>query len=102
MPRNAKINQKMVDVWTPIHFISGFIIALVLSIILRNIPLVLLSGSIIVVMWEAFEYRLKKYYDVFNVPFGHKTVYESQINSIVDLIAGELGVLFFVFCIFLA
>ena len=98
MPHKFKINRKIVDVWTLTHFLSGFIIALFLMIILCNLPLVLLFGLSVIVIWELFEYWMKKYYDVFNIPFGHKTVKESQNNSISDIMFGILGIIFYVFC----
>jgi len=54
-------------------------------------------GAFIIVGWEILEKYIKKYYDVFNIPFGRKTVMESPENSLVDIVAGLIGVLFFVF-----
>ena len=92
-----KINTKYADGWTPVHFIIAFFMAMLLTIIFRNMAITIFLGAFIIVGWEICEKYIKKYYDVFNIPFGRKTVMESPENSVVDIIAGLLGLLFFVF-----
>lgn len=92
-----KINTKLVDGWTPVHFIVAFFMAMLLVVIFRNMAVTIFLGAFIIVGWEIIEKYIKKYYDVFNIPFGRKTIMESHENSLVDIIAGLIGLLFFVF-----
>jgi hypothetical protein len=100
--KEHRVNKDLVDIWTIMHFIAAFFLAMVICVVLRNLPMTLVLGTILIVLWEVFERWLKKYYDLFNIPFGHKTIYESNKNSLIDILAGELGILFFwsiiVFC----
>jgi hypothetical protein len=96
-PQKIKINTKLVDGWTPVHFIIAFFMAMLLTIMFRNMAITIFLSTFIIVGWEISEKYIKKYYDIFNIPFGRKTVMESPENSMVDIIAGLLGLLFFVF-----
>lgn len=92
-----RINNKLVDGWTPVHFIVAFFIAMLLTVVFRSMAVTIFLSVFILVGWEILEKYIKRYYDVFNIPFGRKTVMESPENSLVDIVAGLLGVLFFVF-----
>ena len=93
--KKYRVNKDLVDIWTVVHFIAGFFLAMVICIVLRDLPMTLILGTILIVLWEVFERLLKKHYDVFNMPFDRRTVCESTKNSLVDILAGELGLLFF-------
>lgn len=86
------INKHNLDLWSAAHFIGAIIIAYIILFYTNNIASGLILGTIIVLLWECFEYVLKKYYDMFNIPFGRKTVLESSNNTAFDIIAGELGI----------
>ena len=92
-----RINSKFADEWTPVHFIVAFFMAMLLTVMFRNMAVTIFLSVFIIVGWEIFEKYIKRYYDIFNIPFGRKTVMESPENSLVDIVAGLLGVLFFVF-----
>ena len=89
----VRINIRTMDVWTFIHFIGAVVIASVILFFTRDIALVFVLGSVIVLVWEGIEVCLKKAYDVFNIPFGRETVFECANNIAFDIIAGEIGLL---------
>ncbi|GAH37481.1 unnamed protein product [marine sediment metagenome] len=89
----ARINIRTIDAWTLIHFIGAVAIASVILFFTRDIALVFVLGSVIVLMWEGVEVCLKKAYDVFNIPFGRETVFEVGGNIAFDIIAGELALI---------
>ena len=92
----AKVNRLSSDAWTAVHFLCAIAIAVLILFFARNIAHVLIFGTLIVLLWEGFEAWLKKYYDVFNIPFGKGTVLEAGVNISWDIIAGELGLLLIV------
>ena len=92
-----RINTKIIDEWTLIHFIIAFFLAMLLTIIFHSLATMLFVGMVIIIGWEIIEKVIKRYYDFFNIPFGRKSVLESPENSLVDIIAGMLGLLLFVF-----
>lgn len=95
-----KVNRKLFDLWTLLHFVVAFFLAMALTVLLGNLALAVLVATVISVLWEVFEYIVKRNYDIFNIPFGRKPVLESMDNVAVDLIFSEIGVVFFVFCLF--
>lgn len=92
-----KINTKLVDGWTPVHFIFAFFMGMLLNIIFCNMAVTIFLGAFIIVGWEICEKVIKRYYDFFNIPFGRKSVFESPENSLFDIVVGVTGLLFFVF-----
>ena len=87
----ARINIRTMDAWTFIHFICAVVIASVILFFTRDIALVFVLGSVIILVWEGVEICLKKAYDIFNIPFGRETVFEVGGNIAFDIIAGEIG-----------
>lgn len=98
MPR-YEVNRKLFDLWTLLHFILAFFLAMVLTVLLENLALAVLVATVISVSWEVFEYIVKRNYDIFNIPFGRKPVLESLDNVAMDLLFSEIGIVFFVFCL---
>lgn len=92
-----RINNKLVDEWTLVHFIVAFFMAMLLNIIFCNMAITIFLSAFVIVGWEICEKVIKRHYDIFNVPFGRKTVMESPENSLVDIVVGVVGLLFFVF-----
>lgn len=95
-----KVNRKLVDIWTFIHLIAGFFLAMILTVLFRDLAFAVAVATILIILWEVSEYVVKRKYDVFNKPFGRKPVLESLDNIGMDLIFSEIGIIFYVFCIF--
>lgn len=82
----AKVNRKLVDVWSAPHLLAGYLFG-------RYTDLNVLQFSAINIGFELFEAWLKKRYDIFNIPFGRGTVYESRWNSVADILITTGGFL---------
>jgi len=89
----VRINKRTLDIWAFVHFICAVAIASVILFFTRDIALVFVLGSVLILVWEGIEVCLKKAYDVFNIPFGRETVFECANNIAFDIIAGEMGLL---------
>lgn len=73
----VKVNKSLLDIWSFPHFGAGFLFG-------RFTDLNVFQFSAINIGFELFESWLKKRYDIFNVPFGRETVFESKWNSVMD------------------
>lgn len=93
----TKVNIRITDVWTLVHFICAVVIAYAILFFTGDIALVFVLGSIIVIAWEGIEVCMKRVYDIFNIPFGRETVFEVGDNIAFDIIAGEIGLVVAVF-----
>lgn len=82
----VKINEKLVDWWTLPHFIAGFLFG-------KYRMLDVLQFTILNAGFEIGEHVLKQHYDIFNVPFGRESIYESSGNSVMDFIITQTGYL---------
>lgn len=99
MPK-YRVNRKLVDIWTFIHLIAGFFLAMILTILFRDLAFAVVVATILSILWEVSEYVIKRNYDVFNKPFGRKPELESLDNIGMDLIFSEIGIVLLVFCLF--
>ena len=95
-----KVNRKLIDIWTISHLIAGFFLAMILAVLLGNLAIAVIVATVLSVIWEIFEYVIKRNYDVFNKPFNRKPVLETLDNIAMDLVFSEIGIVFFVFCLF--
>lgn len=81
----VKVNRTLVDAWSIPHLIIGYLFG-------RYTQTDLVQFTAANAGWELFENLiLKKYYDVFNIPFGRETVLESKGKSICDFLITEAG-----------
>lgn len=107
MKFNKNANQAFFDWYSLRHFIFGFLTGILLVALrnkfgcLENFKTFILTGIILVFLWEVFEvslrtikYKLKRLYKFLNkfMP-EYLFVQESKINVVSDILFGLVGIL---------